>query len=361
MNKLLSLLLIILISNSKLKAQTDNKFENLLPPTENLLIHFASLREENLKNLISYIQLECQGRELKFCYFPQKLQQYLQLQAQVFLNKDELIYFPNIEYLPNDSVSNTHPWNLSKILSHDYILRPNPKGQNATIDQIAELLVLKKEIINDLDFVDKELKKFSHEKTLMGYYLTSTLKASINNISPLGSMLELFYNMKCSVDDSFCLYLQARVGCVLNEIAKHHSQKILSFSNRFNKYTTEEKTQKGQRLKQLLEFNNFYHDYKLNDRNQFLDIIKKNISNFVADGEGGFNGESTQQFAQHIILLSEIYYFTQHMVQLTPYENELTISKKEKALRALNPSVIESINIIETQFKLLGFDEEPGE
>lgn len=360
MNKLIVVLLIIL-SNLDLKAQVNSKFENDLPPTENLLIHFAALREENLKNLINYIQMECKGRQLKFCYFPKKLQKYLRLQAQVFLNKEELIYFPNIEYLPKDPVSSQSPWNLSKILSHDYILRPNPKGQNATIDQIAELLVLKKEILNDLDFVDSELKKFSPEKTLMSYYLASTLKASINNISPLGAMLELFYNMKCSLDDSYCLYLQARIGCVLNEIAKYYNQKLLSFSDRFNKYTSEEKTQKGQRLKQLLEFNSFYHDYKLNDRNQFLDIIKKNISSFVADGEGGFNGESTQQFAQHIILLSEIYYFNQHMVQLSPYENELTKSKKEKALRSLNPFIIESINIIETQFKLLGFDEEPGE
>jgi hypothetical protein len=49
------------------------------------------------------------------------------------------------------------------------------------------------------------------------------------------------------------------------------------------------------------------------------------------------------------------------MVQLTPYENELPKNKKERALKVLNPSIIQSINIIETQFKLLGFDEEPGE
>lgn len=363
MKKLLAIAVstLIFLNGLKLNAQQDNPMESLLPPTENLLIHFMSRREENLKNLINYIQIECEGRKLKFCHFPQRLQKYLQLQAQIFQNKEELIYFPDIESLPNDPITAESPWNLSKILSHNYILRPNPLGNDTSIEQIAELLVQKKEILNDLDLIDKELKKFRHEKTLMGYYLSPTLKASINNISPLGAMLELFYNMKCSLEDSYCLYLKARIGCVLNEISKQHSQKILSFSNRFNRYTAEENTQKGQRLKSLLEFNNFYHGYQMSDRNEFLSLVKKNISDFVADGEGGFSGESTQQFAQHIILLSEVYYFTQHMIQLTPYENELSKSSKEKALKALSPSILESMNIIETQFKLLGFDEELGE
>jgi hypothetical protein len=354
-----------------------NNFEDFIPPTENFLIHFATLREKNLKNLVAYIKMECgekivsptpEGlskisfrRKLQLCYFPSMLSKYLHLQARIFLNKDELIYFPDIENTKTDTSSTKSPWNLSQILSQNYILRSNPNGVETTIDQIVELLVQKKEILKELDIVDQEIKKMSFDKTLMSYYLIPSLKATINNISPLGAMLELFYNINCNLDDKFCLYLQGRIGSVLNEISQNKHIQIKGFINRFNKFTSTEKTQKSERLKSLLEFNTYYRDFKITNREQFSNLLKNYIMNFVADGEGGFLNDRFQSFAQHILLLSEISFFAQHMINLSPYANDLSAEKKYKAIIALEPKINESLLILETQFKLLGFDEEIGE
>ena len=227
--------------------------------------------------------------------------------------------------------------------------------------QIVELLVQKKEILKELDIVDQEIKKMSIDKTLMSYYLIPSLKATINNISPLGAMLELFYNMKCRLDDKFCLYLQGRIGSVLNEISQNKRDQITGFINRFNKFTSTEKTQKSERLKSLLEFNTYYRDFQMTNREQFSNSLKNYIMNFVADGEGGFLNDRFQSFAQHILLLSEISFFAQHMINLSPYANDLSAEKKHKAIIALEPKINESLLILETQFKLLGFDEEIGE
>ena len=251
-------------------------------------------------------------------------------------------------------------WNLSKILSQNYIIRPNPKGMTATLDQIAELLTQKREVMQELELVGKEMRKLSYGKNLMSYYLIPSLKSSINNVTPLGTMLELFQSIRCELEDNFCLYLKSRIGSVLNEIAVTHGEKLTGFVNRFNAYTSSEGTQNAQRLKKLLEFNVAYHNSEVQNHAQYISEMKTSIENFVADGEGGFVNDRFQSFAQNILVLAEISHFAQHLVNLSPYASDLSAAKRKKAVKALLPQINQSLEMLETQFQLLGFDEEVG-
>lgn len=357
-------------------ALAKNDFEVGLPPTENLLLHFAANREEMLTNLVTFIKSECGNkiittnkegkavvtyrRKLRLCYFPAKLTAYYKIQARIFLSKQELIYFPDFESLAEETPSDKSKWNLEKILSQNYILRPTPNGMSASIDQIAELLTQKKEILQELDVVGQEIKKIASGKSLLSYYLIPSLKASINNVTPLGAMLELFKEIKCDLNDRFCLYLKGRIGAVLNEISLIHGHTLTGFVNRFRLYTETEATQKVERLKKLLEFNLAYHNSSVSDRPAYLADLKSSIEYFVADGEGSFVNDRFQTFAQHILVLTELSHFAQHLVNLSPYANDLPVAKRKQAAKALLPKINDSINMLETQFKLLGFDEELG-
>ena len=357
-------------------AANNKVYEQFLPPTENLLLNFVVQREENLKNLVAFIKSECgdkiitknsQGqnlvtyqRQLRLCYFPAKLNAYYKIQAQIFLPKQDLIYFPDIESIADDTMTQQSRWNLSKILSQNYIIRPNPKGMTATLDQIAELLTQKREVMQELELVGKEMRKLSYGKNLMSYYLIPSLKSSINNVTPLGTMLELFQSIRCELEDNFCLYLKSRIGSVLNEIAVTHGEKLTGFVNRFNAYTSSEGTQNAQRLKKLLEFNVAYHNSEVQNHAQYISEMKTSIENFVADGEGGFVNDRFQSFAQNILVLAEISHFAQHLVNLSPYASDLSAAKRKKAVKALLPQINQSLEMLETQFQLLGFDEEVG-
>lgn len=375
--RLVRLTFVVLFVASCGFAAVDNKvYEQFLPPTENLLLNFVVQREENLKNLVSFIKSECgdkiitknsQGqnivtyrRQLRLCYFPAKLNSYYKIQAQIFLPKQDLIYFPEIESLDDGQNSKQSHWNLSKILSQNYIIRPNPKGMNTTIDQIAELLTQKREVLQELELVGKEMRKLSFGKNLMSYYLIPSLKSSINNVTPLGAMLELFQSIRCELNDKFCLYLKSRIGSVLNEISNVHGEKLTGFVNRFNAYTSEEGTQNAQRLKKLLEFNVTYHNSEVQNHAQYISEMKASIEDFVTGGEGGFVSDRFQSFAQNVLVLAEVSHFAEHLVNLSPYANDLPFVKRKQAAKVLLPQINESLEILETQFKLLGFDEEVG-
>ncbi|MCK6598968.1 MAG: hypothetical protein L6Q37_11440 [Bdellovibrionaceae bacterium] len=372
----LHLVFIIIIVAGKVLAANNKVYEKFLPPTENLLLNFVVQREENLKNLVTFIKSECgdkiitknsQGqnvvtyrRKLRLCYLQAKLNAYYKIQAKIFLPKQDLIYFPDIESIADNTMTQQSRWNLSKILSQNYIIRPNPKGMKATIDLIAELLTQKRELMQELELVGKEMRQLSYGKNLMSYYLIPSLKASINNITPLGAMLELFQSIRCELEDNFCLYLKARIGSVLNEISVVHGEKLTDFVNRFNSYASSEGTQNAKRLTKLLEFNVAYHNSEVQNHAKYISEIKTSIENFVADGEGSFVNDRLQSFAQNILVLAEVSYFTQHLVNLSAYASDLSFATRKQAAKALLPQINQSLEILETQFQLLGFDEEVG-
>ncbi|MBN8538608.1 MAG: hypothetical protein J0M15_16285 [Deltaproteobacteria bacterium] len=336
---------------------TEELYQELFPPVENILLRAVFNREENLKNILALIKVEPNiSKTLR--QLPKKLTQYYRWHQKIYNKNGSIVSLPDLEGI-SPEVFDKSPWVLNRILSQNYTLLFSADGSSGGIEAILALLTLKKQILMDLTAIDKELKKWGPPNgNLMRYFLVPSIKATINQMTPVGAMIEFMDSIQCELADRFCMHLKSGLGSALHFAISKHQNELQAIESKFTEFTQSNGSTSVDLLKSIYNFNVWYLQSGSVTHPFSSDELRKRLIDLVEYKSSSNMSRRYEAFSQHLVLMSELTQILDRRTKYSVYKDELNSQQKLKAYSAIKLKLQNSISAMNKQIKILALSEE---